>query len=137
MADKNGYTVLKVQTGASTYAELPTPSTLNVTDELVWGSNTGRTSTGKMVGDFKGFKQKIEVSWNLLTASQMQQLRSALHTAQNRSPFFNIQYWDIEAGASGGLVTKKVYMNEIPRQLYSVRTGYRFYQEVEIHFIEQ
>lgn len=130
-------TVLKIQTGATTYVEVPTPSKIKVTDELVWGSNTGRTQSGKMVGDFKGFKQKVECSWETLTASQMFLLRKTLHDAMNYNPFFGISYLDIENDPEGGLVEKVVYLNEIPRQLYSAVEGMRFYQDVQINFIEQ
>lgn len=125
---------LKIQNKSGTWLDVPTPAKINVTDELVWGSNTGRTSSGKMIGDFKGYKQKVECIWNTLTKQEMATLRSALHSTK---PFFKIQYWDIEAGSNGGMVTKTVYMNEIPRQLYSLVNGYQFYQEVEVHFIEQ
>lgn len=125
---------LKIQTKSGTWLDVPTPSKINVTDELVWGSNTGRTQSGKMIGDFKGYKAKVEVQWSTLTKQQMKTLRDALHSTK---PFFKIQYWDIENSASGGMVTKTVYMNEIPRQLYSLVNGYQLYQEVEVHFIEQ
>lgn len=125
---------LKIQNKNGTWLDVPTPSKINVTDELVWGSNTGRTQSGKMIGDFKGFKAKVEVQWSTLTKQQMKTLRDALHSTK---PFFKIQYWDIENSASGGMVTKTVYMNEIPRQLYSLVNGYQLYQEVEVHFIEQ
>lgn len=126
----------------NSWHDLPTPSSMPVTDELVWGSNTGRNSTGNMIGDFKGYKQTIECSWRVLSLSEMQTLRNGIHSAIAENPFFRIRYTDIEGGISSGKlinnsVTKTVYVSNIPRSIYSLHDKHQIYTDVKLTFIEK
>lgn len=114
---------------SSTWITLPDPSEMTVTDELVWAPNTGRTSSGTMVGDLKGVKMTVECKWNLLTETQMSSLRTAVRSAGG---FFNLRYYDL-----GETHTMVCYASGIPRKLYSHHMNYRYYQDVTISFIEK
>ena len=106
-----------------------------VTDEPIWSSNTGRSTTGKMIGDIVAWKTTIEVAWPPLTYSEMKTIRDAIKSG---GEFFEIQYKDVEAGIESGSLkteTKTVYCGNIPRLLYS--TVYKRYMDVKIEFIER
>lgn len=107
-----------------------------VTDEPVWSANTGRSSTGKMIGDIVAWKTTIEVAWPPLSYSQMKVIRDAIKSG---GEFFQIQYTDIESGTtlSNMTTTKTVYCGNIPRLLYSTAAQYQRYAEIVITFIEQ
>ena len=109
-----------------------------VTDEAVWSSNTGRSSTGKMIGDIVAWKTTIEIAWPPLTYSEMKTIRDAI---RNAGEFFSIQYPDVEAGINDNgtlkTQTKTVYVANIPRQLYSTSAKYRRYADITIQFIER
>lgn len=107
---------------------------INVTDENIWSSNTGRSSTGKMIGDIVARKATIDVSWPPLTYGQMKTIRDAIISGGN---FFEIEYLDIASGSTLANMptTKTVYCANIPRLLAS--TVYKRYTDVTIQFIER
>lgn len=114
----------------SGWVDLPDPSEMKITDELVWGSNTGRTQSGTMVGDLKGFKITVECKWNTLKASQMATIRNAI---RNAGGFFDIEYIDLD----DTLQTMTCYASGIPRQLYSAVPGMKYFQDITVTFIEK
>ena len=42
---------------------LPSPVSISVNDEIIWTSDTGRTLSGKMVGDPVAEKKTVSVKW--------------------------------------------------------------------------
>lgn len=104
-----------------------------VTDEPVWSSNTGRNINGKMVGDIVAYKTTIEVTWNLLTYSQMATIRDAIRG----EGFFSITYPDTNQSGADTTSTKTVYASNIPRTLYSRSSKAQYYKDITITFIEQ
>lgn len=121
----------------TTVAE-PAHKGLVVTEETIWSSNTGRSASGKMIGDIIARKRTVEVTWNTLSYSQAKTIADTLRSAPK---FFNITYPDIEAGinSNGTLKTNtiKVYASNVPRELYSLAAGIRYYNGLKVTFIEQ
>ena len=109
---------------------------VSVTDEPIWSSNTGRSSTGKMIGDIVAWKTTIEISWPPLTFAEMKAIRDAIRSG---GEFFQIEYLDIASGSTVGTMptTKTVYCANIPRLLYSTSDIYKRYTDITIQFIEQ
>lgn len=104
---------------------------VQITDEPIWASNTGRATSGKMIGDIVAWKTTVAVAWPPLSFAQSQQIRNAI---KNAGPFFTISYNDF-SGTS--LETKTVYCANIPRTLYSLAQAYQRHTDVTITFIEQ
>lgn len=121
---------------ASTTVKDPKRGGIAVTDEPIWSANTGRSSTGKMIGDIVAWKQTIEVSWPPLTYAEMKAIRDAIVGA---GEFFSIEYPDITSGntLSNMTTTKTVYCANVPRLLDSTSTVYQRYTDVTIQFIER
>ena len=119
----------------TTVAE-PKVGGIAVTDEPVWSANTGRSSTGKMIGDIVAWKTTIEVAWPPLSYAQMKAIRDAIKSG---GEFFTIEYTDIESSStlSSMSVQKTVYCGNIPRLLYSTSAKYQKYHEITITFIER
>lgn len=46
--------------------KLPSPTLLKADKEIIWSSTTGRTSTGKMVGDVIAEKKTVDITWECL-----------------------------------------------------------------------
>ena len=104
---------------------------VQITDEPIWASNTGRGSDGKMIGDIVAWKTTVAVTWPPLTFTQSQAIRNAI---VNAGPFFNIVYNDFSASST---VTKKVYCGNIPRVLASISSAFQKHTDMTISFIEQ
>lgn len=100
----------------------PKKEGVTITDEPIWASNTGRSASGKMIGDIVAWKTTVAVQWPPLSFSESQKIVNALKGA---GAFFNIEYNDFNAGTT---VTKKVYCSNIPRTLYSLVQGARYHQ---------
>lgn len=109
---------------------------VNVTDEPIWSANTGRSSSGKMIGDIVARKTTIEISWPPLTYAEMKAIRDAIISGGD---FFTIIYPDIASGSTLATMDteKTVYCANIPRMLYSTSANYKRYTDITIQFIEQ
>lgn len=116
----NGVTVAMPKTGG-----------VVITDEPIWASNTGRSSTGKMIGDVVAWKTTIAVTWPPLSFAEAKKIRDAI---KNAGAFFKIKYHDFSADS---MVEKTVYASNIPRALYSLAAGYRRHTDITITFVEQ
>lgn len=86
--------------------EMPSPVVdgIEVKDEKIWSSDTGRISTGKMVGTVIGIKHTIRITWPRLTAAQAKRIRSAV---SSKKSFVVMAYTDID----GERVSKTVYFD--------------------------
>lgn len=109
----------------------PKQGGVSITDEPIWASNTGRSSTGKMVGDIVAWKTTVAVTWPPLSFSESKKLRDAIKSAP---PFFKIKYPDFSGSTQ---VEKTVYAGNVPRTLYSIAEGQRRHTGITITFIEQ
>ncbi len=104
---------------------------VTITDEPIWAANTGRSQTGKMIGDIVAWKTTIEVTWPPLSMADTTTLYNAI---RNAGAFFDISYYDLNTSEQ---VTKTVYCNHIPRQLVSITEAYKRHAGVSVTFIEQ
>ena len=104
---------------------------VSITDEPIWGSNTGRASDGKMVGDIVAWKKTVTVTWPPLSFSDSQTLRNAI---VNAGAFFKLTYNDF---SSSQTVETTVYCGNIPRAIYSLAQGLQRHTGVTIKFVEQ
>lgn len=62
--------------------QLPSPTEINKSEELIWSENTGRAQSGankaKMIGDVVAQKQTFEIKWGVLTATQYNSIKTHL-----------------------------------------------------------
>lgn len=59
-------------------AALPAPTVIKIDNEIIWSSNTGRTSSGAMAGDVVAEKKTITIEWGVLQESEMAKIRKNL-----------------------------------------------------------
>lgn len=104
---------------------------VTITDEPIWAANTGRSQTGKMIGDIVAWKTTIEVTWPPMSMADTLTVYNAI---RNAGAFFNIAYYDMTTSER---VTKRVYCNHIPRQLVSIVEAFKRHAGVTVTFIEQ
>lgn len=102
-----------------------------ITEEPIWASNTGRSTSGKMIGDIVAWKTKINVTWPPLSLAESKKLRE---TIKNAGAFFKIKYKDFSTDET---VEKTVYVGNLPRTIYSLAAGYEKHTDVGITFIER
>lgn len=112
---------------------MPTPALEGVTisTEKVWSANTGRTASGKMVGDIIARKTTIKIKWPVLTMEQAAVIEQAVSDSDR--PFVPISYVDM----CGSRVEKTVYFGTPTYTVYSWANGLRLVKDVAVDGIEQ
>lgn len=108
--------------------ELPAPVSISVGSEIIWSSNTGRISSGKMVGDVIAEKEKLSVSWGILTKEEFVQIKNALTAG----------FWPLKINLDGDEYQIDSYrgtLNRVPMGMLS--DGHYYYRSASVELVEQ
>ena len=92
-------------------------------------SKSSRTASGKMVMDIIATKRRVDVIWKMLPDDELQKI---IDTIAANKPFFTLEYPD-----AGGTKTMTCYAGDILTSLWHTKNGVRFWEDVQISFIEQ
>lgn len=113
--------------------QMPTPALegVTITSEKVWSANTGRDSTGKMVGTIVGVKAKLSIKWPPLTMAQVAVIEAAV--SDKSKPFVPLKYTDM----TGKTVTKTVYFGTPSYTQYSWAGGLQYVTDATVDAVEQ
>lgn len=108
---------------------LPSPVEISSTDEIIWSSNTGRsTKSGKMLGDVIAEKQTFSIKWGILSKTEQKKIRNNL-----RSGFHAVSFI-----FSDETVTLTSYRGTITSEhLGYIGDGVYYYKSVTCEIIEQ
>ena len=104
-----------------------TPSELKVGRFDITKSN--RTASGKMVMELIATKQRVDCAWKMVTDTELQII---IDTITANKPFFSLEYPDV-----GGQKTMTCYAGDINTTMWHTKAGVRYWEEVQIPFIEQ
>lgn len=112
--------------------ELPDPALegMTITREKIWSADTGRVSSGKMVGTLVAIKTKVAIKWPPLTVAQVALIEKAVSGSE---PFIPMTYTDM----TGQTVTKTVYFGTPSYTIYSQADGLQYVKDVTVDGIEQ
>ena len=108
---------------------LPSPTEITTTNEIIWSSNTGRSTTsGKMLGDVIAEKQTFSIKWGILTKAEQQLIVKNMKLGFNPVSFI----FDDET------VTLSVYRGTISSVMLGyIGDGTFYYKSVACDIIEQ
>ena len=109
---------------------LPTPANKGVTisHNKVWSANTGRDSSGAMVGTLLSIKTKLEVKWPPLSMTQFALIQEAVS-----ADFAPVTFTD----SSGATVTKTMYFGDLTGNQFSWADGIQYVTDVGVSMIER
>lgn len=109
---------------------LPTPALEGVTvsREPIWSANTGRSSTGKMLGTIVANKTTIKVKWPPLTLAQAQSIENAV-----KKDFFTVTL----KRDSSTVFTGTMYAGAPSYRIYSVASGMPYAIDMAVDLIER
>lgn len=108
--------------------ELPAPVSISIGSEIIWSSNTGRISTGKMIGDVIAEKEKFSISWGILRKQEYDAIKNALTAG----------YWPLEVNVDGEPYTVSAYrgtLNRVP--IGKLSDGIYYYRSASVEIVEQ
>lgn len=107
---------------------LPAPTSITVSDEIIWTSDTGRTLAGTMVGDVVAEKKNLSIKWEYIAGKEVKLIKSRL--IAGFFPFtFHDDGVDITISAYRGTLTKEV--------LGDIGDGYYWYRSVTVDVIQR
>ncbi|MCD8381552.1 MAG: hypothetical protein LUC30_01335 [Clostridiales bacterium] len=104
---------------------------LSISQEKIWSSDTGRSSSGKMLGTIVAIKTTVKIKWPVLTMAQAKVIEAAVSDEDN--PFVPMKYTDM----TGETVTKTVYFGTPSYTVYSGADDLQWVKDVEVEGIEQ
>ena len=112
-------------------ARMPDPALEGVTisREKIWSSNTGRTTSGRMVGTVVAVKTTLKIKWPPLTPDQA----AVIENAVSGGSFVPVRFTD----ATGATVTKTMYFGTPSYTVYSWADGVQYIKDVTVDGIEQ
>lgn len=102
---------------------------LDISREPIWSSSTGRTASGKMVGDIVAQKYKLTV-----TLPPMSDKEAASFDAAILPAFFNVTFRNPTSGKN---VTKRMYAGTPKYPVYSYVNNLPRYVGTAVDLIEQ
>lgn len=108
---------------------LPSPVEISTTDEIIWSSNTGRsTASGKMIGDVIAEKRTFAIKWGILPKSEQKKIKENLKSG----------FHPVELIFDDETVTLLSYRGTITSDaLGYVGDGNYYYKSVSCSIIEQ
>ncbi len=106
---------------------LPSPTEIETGDEIIWSANTGRSTTGLMVGDVVAEKKTLTIRWGVLTAAEYDGLRSALGTGFR--PF--------TLAVDGSAVTITAYRSALTGTLLGTFGGVTYVRDAAVTIVQQ
>ncbi len=111
---------------------IPTPDEngFKRTKNKLWSSNTGRSASGKMLGDIVAVKYTLEFSWSKLTSEQI----TSLETAVGTDAFFSVVF---PKEGTGAKQTKSFYAADMTYNTKKYENGKEIYSDVTLQLIEQ
>lgn len=106
---------------------LPSPVEISTSEEIIWSANTGRSTTGKMIGDVVTEKQTINISWGVLTKAEYDLIKANL-----RSGFFPVS---MIIGSDTATIT--AYRGTLTGELLGGFGGDSYYKSASVSIIQQ
>lgn len=108
--------------------ELPCPVSISSSDEIIWSSNTGRSTSGKMAGDIIAEKKNLDIKWEYLSEDDVGLIKRNLSAG-----FFPLTFRD-----DGMEITIQSYRGTLSKEhLGYVGDGTYYYRSVSVQIIEQ
>lgn len=106
---------------------LPSPVEVKTSNEIIWSANTGRSGTGKMIGDVVAEKETIDITWGVLTKAQFNLIKSNMKSGFH--PFTLI--------IDGESVTIPSYRSTLTKEILGTFGGVTYYKNATVSVIEQ
>ena len=108
--------------------DLPTPKSVNYSQNKIWSQNTGRLDNGYFVGELIAIKKKYEVTFPPLSTSQLATVRAAVDRE-----FETVQI----TNAEGGTDSVTAYFGDLTVESYSWHNGLQYAINATVSIIER
>lgn len=106
---------------------LPSPDTITTSHEVIWSANTGRSTSGKMIGDVIAEKITFAIQWGVLTKAQKDLIRNNLSSGFH--PFTVTE--------DGTSTTIDAYRSTLTFDTLGTAGGVTYYKNMQVSIIQQ
>lgn len=107
---------------------LPSPTSIQVDDEIIWSSDSGRDLSGLFSGDVVAQKKTITIGWGILTETQVALLQQKLVAG-----YFPLTFRDAD-----GLVTIESYRGTLSKvALGYIGDGTFYYKSASCKIVQR
>lgn len=106
---------------------LPAPTSMSVSDEIIWTSDTGRTLSGYMIGDPVAEKKTVSWKWEYLTEAEMLLIKNTLVPG-----YFPVSFHD-----DGIDVTIEAYRGTLTKECLGRLSGIYYYKSVSVDVVQR
>ena len=107
---------------------LPSPVSIQIDDEIIWSSESGRDLSGLFAGDVIAQKKTVTISWGILTEAQVVLLQQNLV-----SGYFPLTFRD-----AGGSVTIDSYRGTLSKvALGDIGDGVFYFKSASCKIIQR
>lgn len=108
---------------------LPAPVSMSVGNELIWSTDTGRTLTGKMMGDVIAEKKTLSISWGILEEAEYNLIKNNLEKG-----FFPVSF----RTGKETLATIESYRGTLTEEILGdVGDGYFYYKSTSVDIVQR
>lgn len=115
-------------TTANGDAELPAPVSISIGSEIIWSSNTGRISTGKMIGDVVAEKETLTISWGILDKTELDLIKNSLKAG----------FWPLTINTDGESYQINAYRGTLTRTpMGKLGDGRYYFSSANVEIVEQ
>ena len=107
---------------------LPAPTSMSVSDEIIWTSDTGRTLSGYMTGDPVAEKKTVSRKWEYITEAELKIIKNTLVPG-----YFPVSFHD-----DGIDVTIEAYRGTLAKEhLGQLSDGIYYYKSVTVDVVQR
>lgn len=108
--------------------QLPSPVSIQVDDEIIWSSDSGRDLSGLFSGDIVAEKKTVTISWGILTEGEVAVLQTKLCAG-----YFPLVFRD-----AGGDVTIESYRGTLSKVMLGyVGDGILYYKSASCKVVQR
>lgn len=107
---------------------IPDPTSITISRNKVWAQNTGRTKSGKYVGDLIAVKWRIDATWNNISETKAQEIINAFEPS-----FVNIRFKNPKTKS---FATAKFYSGDETLNVYNYEIEQAVYESVSLSIVE-
>ena len=108
--------------------ELPSPTSIQVDDEIIWSADSGRDLSGLFAGDIIAQKKTITIGWGVLPEKAVKLIQEKLCAG-----YFPVTFWD-----TGQFLTIEAYRGTLSKvALGEVGDGIFYYKSASCKIIQR
>jgi len=108
--------------------QLPSPVSLQIDNELIWSSDSGRDLSGLFSGDIVAEKKALTIGWGVLQAGEVNLIETQLCPG-----YFPLKFCD-----AGGIVEIEAYRGTLSKVLLGeFGDGYLYYKSASCKIVQR